>query len=510
MTAHSLDGADNLTARVNTRRSFARFIYPLLFEPDTFERRVAAVQDATWRSSDRSAQVWERDPFRTDNVLAHVASFLDPDGDCAATALRWKLTNQARQSPAGLGNASWTLISNARRERPRFIPFSLDDVELTLFSSGVGMVSLCVVASAAEPAAWTDLLHHFRFARGQRDVAVRAVHRYGADLEQPFFPHFAGGEASLDANGNGQVMHLLTGLLTTVRVADDPDTWWHEVFVPGQLMPYACLLVDGAGAGALVAFTHQVRSFFGSHQRLHPTDADLDLDHHPSVLTYAEKARFAFSLDGAAFVAGDLPDTPFFRDQLPEHLGTSYYLLFLLVLHQRFALMRLSSQVAACWRATPTVEEEMEQEAAVNRVRTEFLQFTARGYFAQVMQQEHHHAAYRKWQEVLQIERLYHEVRDEVREMSQHVLERRTRRIAEAQVEAAKREQAQAQHDQRRDATLGMLAAVLGGPALALSFLSVIGPVSTTEAVLGSLIGLAVGVVILIGVIVFVRRRLPS
>lgn len=54
------------------------------------------------------------------------------------------------------------------------------------------------------------------------------------------------------------------------------------------------------------------------------------------------------------------------------------------------------------------------------------MEFTARGYFIQVVQGEHHHRFYSKWQEVLQVERLYQEVNDEVREMHNDLLLKRS------------------------------------------------------------------------------------
>lgn len=50
-------------------------------------------------------------------------------------------------------------------------------------------------------------------------------------------------------------------------------------------------------------------------------------------------------------------------------------------------------------------------------MRDSLLEFTARGYFAQVMHQEQHHRYYCRWREVLQLEMLYQEVSNEVREM---------------------------------------------------------------------------------------------
>ena len=86
------------------------------------------------------------------------------------------------------------------------------------------------------------------------------------------------------------------------------------------------------------------------------------------------------------------------------------------------------------------------------RIRDRLLEFTARGYFAQVMQREHHHRVYRRWQEVFQLERIYQEVNDEVREMHEYLQTRQMREL------------------ERRLNTLSVL---LGIPALVSAFLSI-------------------------------------
>ena len=87
-------------------------------------------------------------------------------------------------------------------------------------------------------------------------------------------------------------------------------------------------------------------------------------------------------------------------------------------------LMHLSDQVSESWLRG----DEATRMATFTRIRDALLEFTARGYFAQVMQLEQHHRYYCRWRETLQLETLYQEVSDEVREMHDYLqlqLERR-------------------------------------------------------------------------------------
>jgi hypothetical protein len=140
------------------------------------------------------------------------------------------------------------------------------------------------------------------------------------------------------------------------------------------------------------------------------------------LLPYADDQWFVFSLEGGAFVAFDAPKNDFFRINLPTHLKNQYFLLFLLTLHQRFALTRLSHEVSEHWLRV----NEADRMPYFERIRSSLMEFTARGYFIQVVQRENHHRFYRKWQEVLQVERLYQEVNDEVREMYNDLLLQRS------------------------------------------------------------------------------------
>lgn len=106
-------------------------------------------------------------------------------------------------------------------------------------------------------------------------------------------------------------------------------------------------------------------------------------------------------------------------------------------------------------------------------------------------------------QETLQIERLYREVRDEVREMAQNMLERCTLRITELQAAAEEWDRLQDLRNERRDSFPGVLA----GPALTLSFLRVTGPVTIMAALLWTVRSAIVGAVLIGLYMLWVHRQ---
>jgi hypothetical protein len=431
--------------------SFARFVYPFIFDPTTSDVRARAADGARWPGRERPLQVWREAAFPEEDLLPHVARYLNPPAGTPPTARLWEVNDDALQSPRGLGageSVQWAL-----RWRDREIPFRLEGAELALFGVGVGLLTVQARPLPGQLADWLDYLYAFRFARGQREVGIRLQRRVSADDYQPYFPAVAGGRET-HPEGTGILGEVLDALLQTAAVNGDTGRWWREIFVPGQLLPYAAVYVDDVREDEVAPLLYRIRNFFPSQREIRPAAEDLRLD-HDAHLTYADRQYFLFSLEGAAFLAFDAPKTDFFRRELPAHLRTHYFLLYLVALHQRLALTRLSEAVSEHWLG----QAEVEREKAFEHIEDRLLTFTARGYFTQVMQRAHHHRVYRRWQEVFQLEQLYREVSDEIREMHNLLLVRRSQLE-----EAATR---------RLERLVGLLGTIIGVPALVLAFLDI-------------------------------------
>jgi hypothetical protein len=431
---------------VDAEISLVQFVYPFLFEAKTLERRKEAVSKAQWKGRDSSLPVWQKGRFPREDLLAHVERYLNPPEDTTPTALLWTMDNNALQSPSGLGGSAHWFLTLPRKE----IPFQLTDVQLSLFRVGVGFLTVSAKPKSQAIADWLDFLHSFRFIRGQRGVGLRMERRTGKDQVSPFFPQPAGGTEK-HPDGKGHFAEIVSAILSTANIEGDPQNadWWQEVFVPGQLIPFATLYVDGQDMSErdIAELLYRVRNFFPSERIIQPAPEDLRLD-HPSLLAYADRMWFIFSLEGGAFVAINAPETDFFRRELPIHLRREYFLLFLLTLHQRFTLMSLSQQVSEHWLR----DDERERIQTFERIRDTLLEFTARGYFSQAMQRVHHHRVYQRWQETFQLERIYREVSDEVREMHGFLQMRQSQKLEER---------------------LNFLTFVFGIPALLFGFLSI-------------------------------------
>lgn len=389
--------------KVDGQASFAYFVYPFLFDSRRFPQLVRAVSIGPDDFGGiRTKLTWEETSFPHEDVLNHVKVYINPPDRDTATAALWRLSDQDAQR-LGLGERiGWCLHSPQRK-----VPFHFTNqrggftLQWALFRVGVGFLTVQACPDSEDVGDWLALLHFFRFINGQRNVSLERS----------------------DATGQRVVFRKILDSLLLDSVGTD-QSWWQEVFVPDQLLPYAALYVDEVPNEELRLLLYRARQLFPLEREIWPSEQELALD-HPMLLSYARQQWFIFSLTGGGFLAADAPHNDFFRSELPDRLARQYFLLFLLAQHQRFALMRLSQLVSEHWLRG----DEQARLEHFDHIRLSLLEFTARGYFTQVMQRDQHHRVYTRWQEVLQVPQLYQEVSDEVREMHDILQQRSAERV---------------------------------------------------------------------------------
>jgi hypothetical protein len=513
--------------QIDTRASSIRFVYPFTFSEVDFDLRANAIANAHWQGRKGLLKVWRNDKFVIDDLLPHVAEYLNPrdsdNGDTPPTARLWCLDDNVLNSRLGGGienaGAKWSLLPRKSRAP---IPFGIESVQLAIFSVGVGFLTVCAVPTADCVDDWLDFLHYFRYTRGQHDlyvevaaqrqtgIAPSAAGQAASPILSPFFPEPAGG-LEKHPDGKGHFYEILEALLLTATptpptldstplipqsaIRNPQSPWWEEIFVPGQFLPFATLYVDDVPQEETAKLLYRVRNFFHVGQGEHGSDHDLSLE-HPSLLPYAQNQWFVFSLEGGAFVACDAPRTDFFRNVMPSHLDNQYFLLFLLAVQQRFVLMMLSQEIATHWMPDTyggtgrgddvETRRNVERIATFTRIRDKLLWFAARGYFTQVMQQEHHHRCYRQWQETFQVPQLYQEISEAVRYMHD------VSRLEQAQ-HLERLAEGQQQKVNRLEQRLSRVAWVLGVPALSLTYLQTLGEQHWLFSGLVAVISLVIG-----------------
>jgi hypothetical protein len=122
------------------------------------------------------------------------------------------------------------------------------------------------------------------------------------------------------------------------------------------------------------------------------------------------------------------------------------------------------------------------------KLTTRLLSFTARGYFSQVMQRAHHHRCYCRWQELFLLDRLFREVSEEIQEMHNYLLMKRTEKLERL-----------AEQQQRLN-MLNWIVGLIAVPALTLTFAQVAKDLGWETAVSWGVGGLGAGI-LLVGAI---------
>ncbi|HEX9962240.1 MAG TPA: hypothetical protein VGB00_15005, partial [Pyrinomonadaceae bacterium] len=132
----------------------------------------------------------------------------------------------------------------------------------------------------------------------------------------------------------------------------------------------------------------------------------------------------------------------------------------------RFALINFSTRIGENWFG----RADEQRISAFEQIRDDFFDFAARGYFVQVMQREHHHRCYCRWQEIFQVEHFYQNVRHKIGEMHEHLQTRRTEQIKNL----TKKNNELIEAQERQINLLSVLLALLFGlPALIIGFLGI-------------------------------------
>ena len=414
--------------QVRRSQSFLRFVMPVGF-PDggsghRFEQRCEALA---------ASENWVLLKGEARSFLPHVRMHLNtvsfgdqhpagatPPGDAvplnpaAAFGYTFKHAGSG-QFPLTPPGFSFRVPGTAHR-----VEMEVTGAQLGIFRMGVGFVSVEVTPKSGSLPDWLDALHFLRFYRARGEPLLPA------------------GAARSDGPGRLRFENLLGPLLAEAALDDETYPfqassgrtghrhagWVRELYVPGELLTYASLFVDGVPEAEQRHCLYHVLNRFRATTESAPGE---DYDTEQWCLPYQKGQQFLNSIQGSAFVAFDAAPTAFNSQTLPAHLRSTYYVLFLLAQLQRFALDQLSETVA--WSTGRVLGEPERGQARrelerVTALDGRLLDFTGRCYFVQVSQTEHHHRYYAQLREVNQIEDRYREVTDEVHALRAHASSR--------------------------------------------------------------------------------------
>lgn len=394
-------------------------ILPLALAPGSFADRGQIAGTASLQSRRTGEPCWGAFPFQRELLVSHVSKHLAPGGDGASGRV-YSLT---KAQVAWLnGPPSAHAVWSFRLDRNRSVPFTITRAHLFLFVQDIAFVGIEVQPRSDSLADWLDVAHYARFYGSDRAPEVVLT---GGDMRgfRAVVDLFIGqGLAAPQDREDGQLeirMHglrsLFAALLATMsrpgeaphQLGPHPDAWMGPLGVPAQMLSYSILTLAGDDQLCEAVMPWVA----GTHHSRQDVSTRVDLDAVTvGRMRYGENETFVISGEGAAFVAVRPPEvvaspSSFQSSTLSAHVRSDYLFAYIFSAYQRYALMRLSDEVAASVAA---------DAQDLRPVHERVLKFTALGLFEQISHSQHHHAFYRKARAVHQVRELHREVRDEV------------------------------------------------------------------------------------------------
>ncbi|GAV24615.1 hypothetical protein ciss_05480 [Carboxydothermus islandicus] len=134
-----------------------------------------------------------------------------------------------------------------------------------------------------------------------------------------------------------------------------------------------------------------------------------------------------FDKNGAIVVVGRQKNTGANAQKLLEQWRTIYFDIFLHALYHRLSLLQFSWELSK-------IDELVENAEKVSLLHWRFLQFTNKAWFGHLTNTDYGNYIWKYWKEVMETERLYEEVKTQLKELDEY-LERKQRERGERLVQ---------------------------------------------------------------------------
>jgi len=268
-----------------------------------------------------------------------------------------------------------------------------------------------------EPDSWIDFIHFFRFAGGPRAEGnhIQAIRN---DNHEPFIPKFV--IKSGDSNShNFKIENLIFSILDLVTCPESGENrWWKEIYTKDYLIPYYYINLECEDISERDSFTYRLDSFLKSDSLI-LINENSKLANNERFLSLWNDHYFIFNIEGGGLVSFRSIENDFFKSILPDHIMKHYYILYLISLQQKFFTTFLSEKIADVWLEAETLKENYQKyivylQDSFKEIQDLLLTFSSIGNYSQIVYSQHHHDVYKKWREILGIDLIYEEVKDEI------------------------------------------------------------------------------------------------
>lgn len=191
---------------------------------------------------------------------------------------------------------------------------------------------------------------------------------------------------------------------------------------PESAIVYNSLMIDETFEGVegkeklLGEYLFKLRRTFKESYK--PAPNELMLDKNPQIIQLFENSYWGVSLEGFTNVihlTNDHVTNEFFNGNYQSNLAQSYFYLYIIALHQRYALLALNSRAQDMPKSEQLSVADFEK---IQKLRKEINYFILRSFFKHVSSITHQQALYEKIEKCLQIEALKEDLRLELDALS--------------------------------------------------------------------------------------------
>lgn len=226
---------------------------------------------------------------------------------------------------------------------------------------------------------------------------------------------------------DAKVIEVSLGKLTRRLVEQlEPETFFHDhrsnnKVYPGHAITYTAITMDktfltfrpSEQKGMIENYLFRMRRTFKESYK--PCVQDLQIENNDEIFQAFDNSYWGFSLEGLVnltYLVEDEHTNKFFESNYYGNLERSYYYLYIIALHQRYALIKLSKEATLL---PGTIHDLMlDQSNGIDRLREKIAYFNLRSSFMHVSYISHQDKIYQHIYKILQIDDLTKKVESEV------------------------------------------------------------------------------------------------
>lgn len=380
-----------------------------------------AVKKCAGQSDSPAADIdkphWQKEVFKTERLFEYIDSLVWPDENYQGSIGSFlRLTSEGRTFYP-LPKADQLIYCHLKNND---LYLYLEDVDIFLFETNVGFLSYRFRYHACHGI--DDIIagnyNLKKFIQEKRPLRFQNRPDDNAAGENPEWIYLDMARASIKMVSQFDIVTYFESDAKPALVASKPSF----------ALVYTGVSLDKSFRGyhdfsqRLMKILFELRRAFKETYK--PAPIEYDPDSHPELLQLFANSYWGIAHEGLANVIHLVDDEKaniYFKDNYPYGLKQVYYYLYMLVLHQRYALLYLSIQAAKIPPAIedkPSLDETREQESLLMDLRKKMAFYVLRTAFRQVSNNSHHNRLYEKIRECLGIESLMEEIRWELQAIS--------------------------------------------------------------------------------------------